>query len=196
MFQKSMHVLYYIILYYIIIYYIIYIYIYIIYIIYNYILYIIYNYILYIIYTIWTWKHVTVQSLLAPSGGVDGGRWLTPTWGVIDSLRSDSVSGWLIPSALPLILKMFHVFPFSLCLAVPYSRWTQDLRRSQQLTSMIVSPVQPLESFSQRQILDHFTAKWQERPRSVNLPLARHSNLILRSWDSGTYNWSADWPKY
>ena len=35
-----------------------------------------------------------------PQWGCRG--WLSPTWWVIDSLRSDSVSGWLIPSALSL----------------------------------------------------------------------------------------------
>ena len=40
------------------------------------------------------------RSAVTPRPQWGGGGWLTPTWGVIDSLCSDSVSGWLIPSAL------------------------------------------------------------------------------------------------
>ena len=43
------------------------------------------------------------RSAVTPRPQWGGGGWLTPTWGVIDSLRFDSVSGWLIPSPVGLI---------------------------------------------------------------------------------------------
>ena len=46
------------------------------------------------------------RSAVTPPPKCGGGGWLTPTWWVIDSLRSDSVGGWLIPSVLSLSLNL------------------------------------------------------------------------------------------
>ena len=44
--------------------------------------------------------HEARRRAVSPRRECGCGGWLTPTWGVIDSLWSDSASGWPIPSGL------------------------------------------------------------------------------------------------